>query len=171
MGDLRTDKASGPHTWNIVYIGGRPYHLDVTSIIGSNKRGVKPYRFTHFNLTDKQIPSHSWDRASTPRCEFEFVPPRSVKSNPSATITLTSSAYENSVNALIIPSLYEFRHRFIKELDKTHNEFVFMSKIKCDSDNELMKIISAACRQCFSQRQVSYALRINICAGLVTIVW
>lgn len=171
MGDLRTEKGAGPHTWNIVFIGGTPYHLDVTSIIGSNKRGVKPYRFNYFNLTDKQVASYSWDRASAPRCDKNFVPPQSIKSNPSATVTLTSSAYENSGNALIIPSLYEFRRAFSAELNKAHNEFIFMSKIKCDDDNELMKIIAGACRQCFTQKGISYAVRISISEGMVTITW
>ena len=170
-GDLRTETGGGPHTWNIVYIGGIPYHLDVTSIIGSNQMGVKPYRFTHFNLTDKQVASHSWDRASAPRCDINFVPPQSIKSNPSATITLTGSAYENSGNALIISSLYDFRRKFFEELNKPHGEFTFLSKIKCDDDNELMKIISSASRQCFNQKGVSYSMRISVSAGVVTLTW
>lgn len=171
MGEIRTDRAAGPHSWNIVYIGGVPYHLDVTSIIGSNRRGEKPYLFNHFNLSDRQLTTHAWDRVNVPVCENSFSPPDSIKSNPEANISLTASAYENSGSALIISSLYEFRRKFMDELDKPHNEFKFISKIKCDSDNELMQIISAACRQCFTQKKISYAVRINISAGLVTLIW
>lgn len=171
MGEIRTDKAAGPHSWNIVYIDGVPYHLDVTSIVGSNKRGNKPYRFTHFNLSDRQLTTHVWDKSATPECGKEFSAPDSIKSDQSAKISLYGSAYENSGSALIISSLYEFRRKFSEELEKTHNEFSFMSKIKCDDDNELMKIISDACRQCFNQKKVSYATRINISGGMVTLIW
>lgn len=166
-GQLNGTRAA--HSWNVVYIGGKPYHLDVTFIIGNNVSKQKPYRFNYFNLSDKQISStHRWEEGSLPGCAFTYTPPRTPKD---AVIMPLGAAYENSDNAVIVNSLYEFRRIFTNELSGTHGQLTFMSKIRCDNDDELMKIISQACRQCLEQKKMRLSLSISITGGVVTVSW
>lgn len=171
VGTGRAAQINGSHSWNIVYIGGAPYHLDLTFNIGANKRGVKPYRYPYFNLTDRQVSSsHGWDAGTVPACAKEFKQP-AVTGGGVPDITPNSNAYRNSSGAVIISSLYDFRRSFLTELDKPHNEFTFLSQIKCDDDDELMNILSQACRQCFSQKGKRYPVNIAISDKLVTLSW
>ncbi len=59
------------HTWNIVKVGGRFYHLDATfdTTLGSNDTSQE-IRYDYFNLSDKQIfRDHEPLIAPAPRCE------------------------------------------------------------------------------------------------------
>lgn len=58
----------GPHAWNIIEIKGKNYHLDATSILGSNPtRSFVDKRY--FNRTDDQmLASHAWNRPHFPAC-------------------------------------------------------------------------------------------------------
>lgn len=47
-------KENGPHAWNIVWIGGKPYHMDVT-FDTSESRGTEPVRYDYFLLSDRQM--------------------------------------------------------------------------------------------------------------------
>ncbi len=61
---------SGPHSWNIVCIGGKYYHLDVTSMCGCNAdRLNSSLRYMYFNETDTEFSkTHVWDRTTVPAC-------------------------------------------------------------------------------------------------------
>lgn len=62
------------HAWNIVRIDGVYYHLDVTSLIGCNKPGKKPYHYLGYNAMDAEVVSdHFWDSSTTPKCNTIFV--------------------------------------------------------------------------------------------------
>lgn len=167
-GEGGNNSAFGSHSWNIVYIGGTPYHLDLTFCLSANKRGVRPYKYPFFNLTDSQMAAtHKWDANLTPVCDREFIKPARI----AADVTPVASAYANSRNAVVCGSLYEFREKFSAELDKPHGNFTFLSKIRADSDSELMKIVSDASRKCFAQKGVKFSLKISISGGLVTLEW
>ena len=66
--------AGEAHAWNIVRIEGQYYHLDVTSMIGCNCGGQKPYYYCDYNETDEEIgENHSWQRADFPPCTRKYV--------------------------------------------------------------------------------------------------
>jgi hypothetical protein len=58
------------HAWNIVRIGDRYYHVDVTwddPVPDSGNR----VKYDYFNLTDEQIgKDHIWDKAAYPECSI-----------------------------------------------------------------------------------------------------
>lgn len=159
------------HSWNIVYVDNIPYHLDLTFCLGANKRGCRPYRYPFFNLTDGQFAAtHRWDKGSVPSCTTEFKRP-ACGLGASADLTPVASAYAHSESAVTCNSLFEFRQKFSEKLADAQGSFTFLSSIRCDSQNELMQIISNACRQCLTQTGKNIPLSISITENLVTIKW
>lgn len=51
---ITTEGNNEPHAWNIIFIDGTPYHLDVTFDNTSTK---DPIRYDYFNLSDAEIRS------------------------------------------------------------------------------------------------------------------
>ena len=57
------------HAWNIVKIGDRYYHLDVTFDDPVVQDGNGVLRYNYYNLTDTEISrDHKWDRSAYPAC-------------------------------------------------------------------------------------------------------
>lgn len=67
----KSKKGGELHAWNIVKIGGKPYHLDVTWDLQESYRGILLHDY--FNLSDTDIKvDHEWDIAY-PQCDsLEF---------------------------------------------------------------------------------------------------
>ena len=62
----------GDHSWNIVYIDGKSYQVDVTFMIGANMKKIKPFNYLYYNYTDDEMKkNHYWDIA-TPPCTFLY---------------------------------------------------------------------------------------------------
>lgn len=56
----------GDHVWNIIKIGGKYYHVDVT---WDDPVGEERLRYYYFNLSDEMIAvNHTWDKNRYPRC-------------------------------------------------------------------------------------------------------
>jgi hypothetical protein len=171
-GQGNKDGKSFPHAWNIIYIGGVPYHLDVTYMVGANQKGARPYTYIDLNLSDKQAHTlYRWNDSLTPPCTQAFTVPQGAPSYIKERIHLMSEVYSVSENAIIVSSLYAFRKLFLEALEQPHNTMSFVSQIKCDNDGELMHIIAQACRQCFAQKGKSYSMNISISRNMVTLTW
>lgn len=57
-----TGDSPGPHAWNVVYIDGYWYHLDITADLGLSG-DKKSIRYDYFNLSDSEISTdHTLDR-------------------------------------------------------------------------------------------------------------
>lgn len=57
-----------PHVWNIVKIGGTPYHLDVTWDIGHCGRGKRCMPYDYFNISDALIRKTHFSEFVFPEC-------------------------------------------------------------------------------------------------------
>jgi hypothetical protein len=171
-GEGSKDGKSYPHAWNIIYIGGVPYHLDVTYMVGANQKGARPYTYLNLNLSDKQAHTlYRWNDSLTPPCTQAFTVPQGAPSYLKERIQLSPDVYSASENAMAVSSLYAFRKLFLEALEQPHNTVKFISQIKCDSDDELMRILSQAIRQCFAQKGKTYRVNITIGGNMVTLVW
>jgi len=77
-GELQQGGSSGPHAWNMVWIQGVPYHVDVTAMLTTG--GVESG--SYLNLSDDQISkSHRWDRSLVPACRTTLQPTPTSESN------------------------------------------------------------------------------------------
>ena len=57
------------HQWNIVYIDGKPYHVDATWDDPTTSDGSNVLRHVHFNITDLVMRDiHTWDAKGYPVC-------------------------------------------------------------------------------------------------------
>lgn len=57
------------HAWNMVYIAGEPYHVDVTWDDPVMNMGGSTLRYDYFNLTDEDMErDHQWIHEDYPRC-------------------------------------------------------------------------------------------------------
>jgi len=72
---LGTAQAAGEerlnHAWNIVWIGEKPYHLDLTWDDPVNENAAENYlRYVYFNITDDEISQTHDDFAFEPGCIY-----------------------------------------------------------------------------------------------------
>lgn len=68
-GDTIKDRENVPHAWNIVNIGGEPYHLDVTWDIGSTEKDKQYLAHDYFNLPDDLIKQDHKAHKELPNCK------------------------------------------------------------------------------------------------------
>ena len=68
-GDAIKDRENVPHAWNIVNIGGEPYHLDVTWDIGSTEKDKQYLAHDYFNLMDDLIKQDHKAHKRLPNCK------------------------------------------------------------------------------------------------------
>ena len=162
VGGQLNDRATGtvgPHAWNIIRVDGKYYHLDVTQMLGVNASRVKPFRYTYYNYTDEEIKvNHLWT-GNTPACTQNFGGESSSNGNAG-----------NAGIGNVYGSLYEVRVNLADALKKKQTEFSFRSKINCENDNELMKVLNLAVGSAIkaSPNKVSQAA-ISVQGGFVTI--
>lgn len=65
-----SDGLRGPHSWNIVRVNDKYYHLDPTYLLGANAGNTSRIRFVYFNYSDNKMrKTHEWDYNSTPVCD------------------------------------------------------------------------------------------------------
>jgi hypothetical protein len=73
----------GPHAWNMVKVGSRYYHLDVTFMDGSNPDESGELRQIYLFYDDARMAiDHRWDRKKYPACIDASIASRSVVSDP-----------------------------------------------------------------------------------------
>ena len=73
----------GPHAWNIVKVGSRYYHLDVTFMDGSNPDESGSLQQVYLFYDDAKIAiDHRWDRKKYPACVDASIASRSVVADP-----------------------------------------------------------------------------------------
>lgn len=68
-GDAIKDRENVSHAWNIVNIGGEPYHLDVTWDIGSTEKDRQYLAHDYFNLPDDLIKQDHKTDNELPKCK------------------------------------------------------------------------------------------------------
>ena len=151
-GEARDERSRtfGPHSWNIVKIKGKYYHLDVTSIIGCNCPPKKPYNYLYFNYSDDEIgESHRWNKAELPKCNY---------------------SYSNSTMK-IINSLYELRE-LLRCMDYTHIETItFKNKIPSADINSLMRNVLQTAMSAVKQKGIRAEIQVKVVGDLITLVF
>ena len=82
-GEANGGRGYGPHAWNIVKVGSRYYHLDVTFMDGSNPDETGDLQQVYLFYDDAKCAiDHRWDRTKYPACIDAGIASRSVVADP-----------------------------------------------------------------------------------------
>ena len=96
-GELRNPSTGRiePHAWNMIYLNGNWYHLDVTSMLGANMGAKEPFYYLYFNKTDREIQNtHIWNRKDYPQCSIPYSGnPLSMPLTPQIQLPFASKAH------------------------------------------------------------------------------
>ena len=153
---------SGPHSWNIVWIDNKTYHLDATFMLGANLKKYKPFSYLYLNYTDEEIAvNHQWDRKTTPRCDSTW---------SHCSQQMQASNIDSLHTEKTISSLYEFKHELKASIIADKHSFNFYSHIPIN-DSELMQSISNACKMVLNATDKSLQMSISIKDKMVFICW
>lgn len=165
-----------PHSWNIVRIDGKEYHLDVTFLIGQNPTKQKPFRYPYFNGTDEAFSvDHKWDRTAYPTCSTSDVCQNAFPQTTSATqsgLSRRPSGKAASIVALggikAIYSVFEFRLELKRAFDERCKKFTFLCKIRGADMRTLSQTFSSETEAAAKRRHVALSYRIEAHGNEVT---
>jgi len=138
----------GPHAWNIVWIDSQSYHLDVTFMLGANRRKVKPYNLCYFNCMDSEmIKTHQWSTEDAPYCNHYLIKEETV-----------------------VNTSYELCKLLEDALIQGEKALSFESQIAVTS-NELLAVIQNCCQKVIDKFALRGSMAIRIQGSLVQIRW
>lgn len=175
-------QGGGPHAWNLIAIKGNFYHLDVTSILGSNPAVTGHLFKPFFNLTDREISSsHVWDTSNFPMCSKIYDQPKQSnysQSNVYAyqcdtfrfTPTPTKTFNQNqSTNGIIkISTLAQLRTFIESQYKASKREVVFVLTLS-SSPEERMKFIRNATKMVMEKLDITVQIGVTIVGDINTI--
>lgn len=157
--DVNTGQMS-PHAWNIVEIDGHCYHLDITFMLGANKRKVKPYSFYYFNYMDSEMKkTHQWNTKETPLCNYYYVN-KDIKDSSALLQNLT----------VIVSTSYQLSKMIEDAVLRGDKIMNFESQIAV-TQNELMAVVQNCCQKVIDKLAINLSMTINIKGSLVQIRW
>lgn len=124
-GNLKNGEGPASHAWNIVWIDGQCYHLDVTSIIGS---GGLEQGGTFFNQTDPQLAElgYTWERDRLPVCAASF----------------DRGRFASTASAPCFRDLFSLRGYLQQQLSKRPRELSFFLNLSDRSKQELLQLVN-----------------------------
>lgn len=151
----------GPHSWNIVKVGGKCHHLDVTFMMGANTNKVKPFRYLYYNYSDEEIRrDHNWEYDVTPQCDLFL----------QAKEDTISDAVENRSHQVVISSLFELREELKKALNRGGHEITLISRIQVQ-DNKLLGYVQSCCKETINLLHETKTMSISIRGKEIKISW
>lgn len=160
---------SGPHSWNIVKIDGKYYHLDVTFMIGANMSKRQPFNYLYFNYSDSQMETnHQWDKKYYPACNTS-----ECSSTPQPTHAYSSGSYTQNFNSKdqvkVISSYTEFRREIAKVYDNRGKRFSFESKIPTKDPQDLLNALLKEAENEALSRNLGFSINITLYGTQVTV--
>ena len=99
-GQVSDSQIGGPHSWNIINLNGKYYHVDVTMMGGANVQKKQPLIYHMINCSDEKMEKQGyvWDKNLTPPCTEDMdLSPYSVVQLNATMINGASSSQNGKV--------------------------------------------------------------------------
>lgn len=141
----------GPHSWNIVNIDGKFYHLDVTAMLGANSVKAAQPIYAYFNYSDAEIAvNHKWDVRSVPACPEKFS--------------------GSGAGILIYANLSEMRSGIEKTLKEGKKSISFILKVG-DNGSEKLKLAMSGAKMVAQKLNFYGGFSVEGCGDNITITF
>lgn len=160
---------SGPHSWNIVNIDGKYYHLDVTFMMGANMSKRQPFNYLYFNYSDSQMNiDHQWDKNYYPMCGTSTKPLATQQTHTYYNSSYTQNT-KQTVPDKVVSSYMEFRREIGKVYDSRSKQFTFESKIPAKNSQDLLDTLLKEAMNEAQSRNIGFSINITVCGAKVTV--
>lgn len=150
------------HSWNIVKVKGKYYHLDVTYLIGANVGKKNDYVYSYYNGSDARFSTdHKWDATKYPKCGSDD---RLTEKYPVRTIT--SKNVEKTIT-----SYAEFRRDIGKALDDRKDSFTFKPELPEKDLRKLAELLMKETVAVGTEKNLALKLKLSVYGTLMTIIF
>lgn len=149
QGNFKRESGGIGHAWNIVWIDGQCYHLDVTGLVGNG--GIEQCK-SFFNQTDRQLEEqgYSWERGPVPVCEVPF----------------DRGRFASDTAEPCFRDLFSVRSYLQQELPKRPQALSFFLNLPDRSGQALLSLVKQALSSELKKQGWYVGYRIHICVGI-----
>lgn len=183
------------HAWNIVWVDGKPCHLDVTYMMGANTAKTKPYRYLYLNYSDDEMrANHGWNESSVPKCLGDGRPHGASAASaaraysgsgatfgaggasgaaqapvpPIAAAAKALGVSESEIKDVIAP--YELKFMFKSAVKKGKTYLCVNCNISADPAR-LSAMLNDAVKQAMTELKMSGSISVSQCGKLIKYSW
>lgn len=162
-GEAHSNGQGGPHAWNIVWVDGDPYHLDVTNMMGANTSKKEPFYYLYFLASDDDMTVHSWDRNKYPKCN---------KKCPYKPVNASNNQFGNGnrnspppmFSDKVVKFSIEMEKEIAKAVDKKQDLLCFSTALSVEGQ-ELLDEVSKSVRKVVRQKNLGLSFSVKIING------
>lgn len=165
-----------PHAWNIVFLDGIAYQLDVTFMLGSNRSNSPPFNYSFFNYTDFEMRKlHSWDENAYPVCNREWREGASGPSSPSRPLGAVSAASRPAMiispNMKSVATMFELKQE-LKRAVLANRHYLEVFCCMPFEQNELYNKVGNVCKFALKELNVTANVTYTVGGnGVIKIKW
>ena len=164
-GEAWSNGQGGLHAWNIVWINGVPYHLDVTNMMGANPSKSEPFYYLYYLASDAEMVVHSWEKSKYPKCDKQCLKkPKKAQNGQgftqgSASGNTRSSA--SSYSGKIIKFSIEMEKEIKKAIDTKEKTLCFSTAL-CLEGQELLDEVNKTIKKITRQNNLALTFRVTV---------
>ncbi|MBQ7373063.1 MAG: hypothetical protein IJW64_00670 [Clostridia bacterium] len=166
-GEAFANGQGGPHAWNIVWLEKKPYHLDVTTMIGSNQSKQEPFYYPCFLWSDDEMTSHTWDRNKYPKCD-DKCPYKPENTQNGQGSTQSGRQNKQSQKPLFADKIIKFSIEMEKEIKtaiaKRADKLCFSTALSVEGQ-ELLDEVSKTVRKVVKQSGIGLSFNVKVING------
>lgn len=175
-GDVFADGKGGPHAWNMVWLEGQPYHLDVTSMMGANMTRTEPFYYMYYLYSDDEMNIHKWDRNKYPKCD-KTCPNKPINAQNGQQTTNTQRQQKKNSVPLFPDNIVKFSLEMEKQIKsailKKQPTLCFSTALSVEGQ-ELLDEVTKVVKKVLRQNSAISQFTVKIIGGFnveITFIW